>query len=78
MIVGLFDDLSMARVNVLIWWIGDGAGDCVYTIIWHMRGYLRCYDYLARVRVQAFIKQVSLRDRTLSLSMAIRLRVCRV
>ena len=30
-----------------------------------MRNYLRCYDNLAPARVQAFIKQVSFRDRML-------------
>ena len=38
---------------------------CVYSTIWHARGYLRCYDNLASVRVQAFVKQVSFRNITL-------------
>ena len=28
-----------ARVNVLTWWIGAGAGTCVHTIIWHTCGF---------------------------------------
>ena len=40
-------------------------GICVYMTIWHMCGYLQCCENLARVRVQALIKQVSFRDRTL-------------
>ena len=38
---------------------------CVYAKIRHMRKYLRSYDNLARAGAQAFIKQVSFRDRML-------------
>ena len=38
-IVCLYGDLLGARVNVLIWEIGEGAGVCIYLMIWHMRGY---------------------------------------
>ena len=40
-IVCLYGDLLGARVNMLIWRIGAGAGICVQTIIWHMCGYFR-------------------------------------
>ena len=38
-IVGLYGDLSWARVNMSTWWIGVGTGICGYMIIWHMHGF---------------------------------------
>ena len=46
----LHGDLLGAQVDVLVWQIGAGAGICVYTMVWHTCGYLRCYNDLARVR----------------------------
>ena len=40
-------------------------GISFYTILLHVRRYLQCGDNLICVRVQAFIKQVSFRNRTL-------------
>ena len=61
-IVSLYGDLLGARVNVLMWQISAGAGICVYSMIWHMRGYLRCYSNLARVRGHIY-QATSLRNR---------------
>ena len=41
MIMCLYGDLLGARMNEFVWEFGVGAGICAYTIIWHMRGYLR-------------------------------------
>ena len=59
----LYGDLLRARVYALVLQMGAGAGICIRAVIWHMHGYLLCYDKLTRVRRHAFINQVSLCDR---------------
>ena len=51
-----------------IWWFVAGTSECAYMVNWYGHKCLSPYDNLAHVRVQAFIKQVSFRDRTPNLS----------